>query len=156
MLTSIDGNTWSDVASGTTANLRAVAYGGEAFAAVGENGTILVSLDGIQWTACRVEGPYWWTAVAWAEGRFVAMGPYRLMARTDATTILDPLRWTVDGRLVCGFAGMAGRTYRLERSEDLIRWTDVTVAAGVHGPMELVDPDFQAEPCRFYRVVWTP
>ena len=78
------------------------------------------------------------------------------MLRTDATTILDPLGLTPDGRLVCGFAGVAGRTYRLERSEDLIQWTEVAGAAGVHGPMELVDPERPTGPYRFYRVVWTP
>ncbi len=155
ILASSDGRTWSALESGTGAHLNAVAYGDQAFAAVGD-GTVLTSLDGIHWRAGWGGARYSWGTVTWAEGRFVAMGPTGLMLRTDATTILDPLQLTVDGGLVCGFAGVAGRTYRLERSEDLIRWTDVTVAAGVHGPMELIDPEFPAEPCRFYRVVWTP
>ena len=152
-----DGVRWSvQRTPGTSPGLNAVAYGGQAFAAVGENGTILTSLDGIQWTVCWGGDNEWWSAVTWGEGRFVAMGPGGLMLRTDATTILDPLGLTPDGRLVCGFAGVAGRTYRLERSEDLIQWTEVAGAAGVHGPMELVDPERPTGPYRFYRVVWTP
>jgi hypothetical protein len=158
ILTSNDGVTWSASSSGTTARLNGVAYGGEAFAAVGENGTILKSLDGVQWTVClgSVHGDWQWQTVTWAEGRFVAMGPGGLMVRSDATTILDPLRLTPDGRLVCGFAGVAGRTYRLERSEDLIHWKEVAAADGVHGPMGLADPELPTAPYRYYRVLWTP
>ena len=152
-----DGVRWSvQRTPGTSPRLNAVAYGGQAFAAVGENGTILTSLDGIQWTGCWGGDNEWWSAVTWGEGRFVAMGPGGLMLRTDATTILDPLRLTPDGRLVCGFAGVAGRNYQLERSEDLAEWTGVDAAPGVHGPMELVDPEPPTGPYCFYRVLWTP
>jgi len=156
ILTSNDGVTWSASISGTTARLNGVAYGGQAFAVVGENGTILKSLDGVQWTACLGGDHHQWQTVTWAEGRFVAMGAGGLMVRSDATTILDPLRLTPDGRLACGFAGVAGRTYRLERSEDLIHWTEVAAADGVHGPMEMRDPTLPTAACRYYRVLWTP
>jgi hypothetical protein len=156
ILTSDDGQAWRAVESGTTAALNAVAYGGQAFAAVGENGTILTSLDGFHWETCWGGGQHFWETIAWAQGRFVAMGPSGLMVRTDATTLLDPLRLTPDGRLVCGFVGVAGRNYQLERSEDLHDWTAAAAAAGVHGPMELVDPALPTGPYRFYRVLWTP
>jgi hypothetical protein len=155
ILTSSNGGTWSVSESGTVEGLNAVEYGGEAFAAVGSNGTILKSLDGTHWAACLGGGRYGWSTVTWAEGRFVALGD-GFMVRSDATTILDPLRLTPDGRLACGFAGVAGRNYRLERSEDLIEWAAAAAAAGVHGPMELVDPEVPNGPYRFYRVLWTP
>ena len=155
ILTSDDGSIWAGSESGTVEGLNGVVYGGEAFAAVGNNGTILKSLDGVRWDDCLGGGRYGWSMVVWAQGGFVALGD-GFMVRTDATTILDPLGLTPDGRLVCGFAGVVGRNYRLERSEDLIQWTEAAAAPGVHGPMELVDPERPNGLCRFYRVLWTP
>src|SRR5207249_602107 len=51
ILTSTNGATWNSANSGTGKNLRGVAYGNGMFVAVGNDGTILNSLDGADWTA---------------------------------------------------------------------------------------------------------
>jgi len=54
LLTSTDGGTWKAVASGTSADLKGVAYfptaGAGAFVAVGASGTLVTSPDGVTWT----------------------------------------------------------------------------------------------------------
>ena len=52
LLTSSDGTTWTAQTSGTSNNLRAVAYDGSStLVAVGFSGTILTSSDGTTWTS---------------------------------------------------------------------------------------------------------
>lgn len=69
------GGTWLTQTSGTTSNLYAVTFGGGVFVAVGANGTIITSPNGIDWTAA-VNG----TAaqdlntVAYGNGIFIAAG----------------------------------------------------------------------------------
>ena len=50
ILTSSDGISWDNVSSGSTVNLRAVAYGNKTLAIVGYSGTILTSNDAVTWT----------------------------------------------------------------------------------------------------------
>ena len=50
ILTSPDGNSWTERTSGTSKYLRGVTYGNELFVTVGFFGTILTSPDGITWT----------------------------------------------------------------------------------------------------------
>ena len=50
ILTSSDGISWDNVSSGSTENLRAVAYGNKTLAIAGYSGTILTSNDAVTWT----------------------------------------------------------------------------------------------------------
>ena len=51
LLTSSDGESWTAQTSGTSNNLRAVAYGNSTLVTVGSSGTILTSSDGTSWTS---------------------------------------------------------------------------------------------------------
>jgi hypothetical protein len=50
IVTSPDGVTWTSVNSGTTGDLRAIAYGNSRFVAAAESGSILTSPNGATWT----------------------------------------------------------------------------------------------------------
>lgn len=54
-------------------NWNAVAYGDEKYVAVGKNGGIAYSEDGINWNTA-VAGSYTWTNVVYGDGKFVAAG----------------------------------------------------------------------------------
>jgi hypothetical protein len=74
ILRSNDGISWNIVNSGTTQNLLKVLYGNGSFIAAGE-GVILISADGIAWTAANVEvfsGTI--LGVAYGNGVYVAGG----------------------------------------------------------------------------------
>jgi hypothetical protein len=59
-----------------------------------------------------------------------------------------------DGGIRMIFAGISGRTYRIEASEDLNDWTVLgTGVAGSNGLFTFVDVDAQNHPLRFYRTV---
>lgn len=82
--------TWTTASSATGQNLWGVTYGGGQFVAVGENATILTSIDGTAWTA-RSTGATWLLAVAYSAElqRYVAIG--------DQGTVLtssDAVTWT--------------------------------------------------------------
>ena len=47
---SLDGVNWTNVSSGTTKNLKSIAYKSGVFVAVGANGTIIRSTDAVTWT----------------------------------------------------------------------------------------------------------
>jgi photosystem II stability/assembly factor-like uncharacterized protein len=49
-LSSPDGVTWTELNSGTTQDLRALAHNGITYVAVGANGTIITSADAVTWT----------------------------------------------------------------------------------------------------------
>jgi hypothetical protein len=56
--------------------LTGVAYGNNTFVAVGDDGTILTSPDGVSWTARTSETGYGLYGVTYGNGTFVAVGWY--------------------------------------------------------------------------------
>lgn len=87
---------WSPVVSPTVQNLWSAIWGRDSFAAVGENGTILTSPDGITWTP-RIGGTArWLVGVGYGNGLFVIVGDQGTLltspdgaiwtARTSGTT----------------------------------------------------------------------
>lgn len=84
--------TWTLRDSGTTANLWSGASNDKAIVVVGEQGTIVTSLDGgVTWTHCDSGTTMWLVAVTYSSaiGRFIAVG--------DGGTILssaDAVTWT--------------------------------------------------------------
>jgi len=53
LLTSMDAVTWTQQNSGTTSHLFGIGYGNGTFVAVGDEGVILTSTDGVLWTTVR-------------------------------------------------------------------------------------------------------
>lgn len=91
--TSTDGITWTSRASGTTANLRSVTFGGGQFVAVGSTAAgqqqVLTSPDGITWTPRTAAEANNWYDVAYANGLYVAVahtGDHRVMTSPDGVT----------------------------------------------------------------------
>lgn len=92
------GTYWRVVDSGTSESLEGVAWSGGRFVAVGNNGTILTSLDGSTWTpvtsASGASRRLW--GIAWGDRRFVAVGSTGTGAslRWAILTSPDGIRWT--------------------------------------------------------------
>lgn len=82
--------TWNAVSSPTTQTLWSVCHGGGQFVAVGENGTILTSPDGVAWTP-RVSGfpTRWLVGVGYGNGLYVAVGEAGLILTSS-----DAMTWT--------------------------------------------------------------
>ena len=90
LLTSSDGTTWTSRTSGTTNDLRSVAYDGSStIVAVGFSGTILTSSDGITWTS-RDSGTSNDINNVTYKDAFVAVGDNgTLLVSTDGITWTD-------------------------------------------------------------------
>jgi hypothetical protein len=90
---STDGIHWThrdQASSVTTSALQAAAYGGGTFVAVGENGTIVSSQDGAQWSAASSSaGNSTLWAVAYGGGSFAAVGDGGLILSSQ-----DGVDWT--------------------------------------------------------------
>jgi hypothetical protein len=71
ILTSLDGQNWTQVDSGTTRLFFNVAYGGGVFVAVGEAGVRKWSPDGIHWTDASSPGEDPWWRIAYGNGLFL-------------------------------------------------------------------------------------
>lgn len=76
ILSSADGSTWSQMASGTGQELRGIAYGNSRYVAAGANGAVVISTNGEHWKAYRVDqlGGYSPLALAYGNDIFVAVG----------------------------------------------------------------------------------
>lgn len=89
IITSTDGETWTQRTSGVATHLRYVVYGNNKFVAAGDSGTILTSTDGITWTA--VTGYTGDTvSLLYGDGVFLAMATatntYEIYISTDGNT----------------------------------------------------------------------
>ena len=97
LLTSMDAATWTVQNPGTTEHLFGITYGNGIFVAVGDNGLILASTDGITWNTVRA-------AESWNEGLngvafgtvnsidyFVAVGELGTILTSPAS---DLVNWT--------------------------------------------------------------
>jgi PKD repeat protein len=100
VLTSHDGITWTEMNSGTYANLKGVTYNNGTFVAVGHDwykdvGIILTSPDGETW-AERTSGTYFGlTAATCGNGNFVVVGQYgTILTSSDGATWAENIHGT--------------------------------------------------------------
>jgi len=118
--------------SGTTNSLWGVAWSGTQFVAVGDNGIILTSTDGITWTS-RTSGTtqHLFGGVAWSGTQFVAVGISGIIltspdgivwtTRTSGTGLpLDGVNWSGTQFVAVGGGGADGI---ILTSPDGITWT---------------------------------
>src|SRR4051812_26076823 len=84
IVTSPGGGVWTGRVTGTTDRLRAIAFGDGRFVVTKENRTapLLTSADGINWSPATITGANGapaesgaWQSIAFAAGRFIAVGP---------------------------------------------------------------------------------
>lgn len=59
----------------------------------------------------------------------------------------------VEGGFLFRVAVQAGRTYRIEASENLVQWELLRMESPVTSPLEVLDPDVFTRPHRFFRVI---
>ena len=94
LTSSDDGKNWTERYSGTSETLSGVTYGNEKgnerFVAVGSYGTIITSLDGVNWTTVGSGTITWLGATAQAGKNFIAVG-------NDGTILTSPdgTNWTI-------------------------------------------------------------
>jgi len=75
----------------------------------------------------------------------------------SAQFLVEPLNFTSVGFLTgqpfqLGFAGVAGGTYMLDASTDLVTWVPISTNTATTNAFNLFDPDATNFPFRFYRV----
>jgi uncharacterized delta-60 repeat protein len=69
-----DDGEWTVQSSPTKDNLWGICYASGIYAAVGENGTIITSPDGVTWTKQTSGTTLWLTSISFGNGLFIAVG----------------------------------------------------------------------------------
>lgn len=93
MLYSSDATNWSASPSSLdSTNVNKMAYGGNAFMAVGNGGSIAVSTDGIAWSDLSIGGNDYFSDVAYGKNTFVVAGTGKNAAQANQNT----LRYSTD------------------------------------------------------------
>jgi hypothetical protein len=70
-----NGNTWTDVGT-TQYPWKAITFGNGRFVAVGNNGYVMYSTDGYNWSNGERQIGHDWESVTYGNGKFVAVGTY--------------------------------------------------------------------------------
>lgn len=90
-----DGRIWEAVNAPDTPPPHDLAYGGGKFLAIGEQGSVLSSLDGINWTVSNVSANPDFRSLAWNGNSWLAYASTpELPNNVAAWTSLDGLTWT--------------------------------------------------------------
>ncbi len=138
---STDGRTWSKTTPyAVIGQYRALAWNGELLVAVGGNGLLQTSIDGVTWIT-RDTGPAEedFSDVKWIGSRWLAVGLYRIFSSEDGITwserysaypqFLRKLEWTSSQALVTSSAaGILG-------SADGLTWSTAALDQGTFPPM---------------------
>lgn len=177
ILNSRDGATWTNHSS-TNANplsrLYGIAYADNQFVAVGveanaRGGVILTSPDGITWTARASKTACSLNSVANGNSTFVivgggayphadwlAAGPGMILQSgvlAPPRPALGPVVLLAGGVVQVALAGLAGQTYPVQASTNLIAWLNITNVALTNASGHFVDPAASKFSRRFYRAV---
>lgn len=121
---------WTSVASTTRQNLWSVAAGAGRFVAVGENGAVVTSADGIVWTTRSAGTTAWLVGVTYANDRFVAVGDKgTLLTSTDGVTWATRASGTTERLNAVAFGNerwlAVGENGSAVTSADAVTWTPV-------------------------------
>lgn len=158
--TSADGEKWNLHETPASAGsegieLRALAFGGGWFVAVGAAGSILISSDGMQWTAVESATRESLASVAYADGRFVAVGS-RGTTIVSENVLAARLMHASSSKLGFSFtvSGQPGSAYRLQRTTDLSSpWEDIETITMDTRTKVVSFPAGAPAPSQFFRVV---
>jgi hypothetical protein len=121
---------------------------------------VLDSWDGRNWWTNRVDEPISApnylvdgsiTALDYADGRFVAVGPGGLVLRSQPLVYLGEPRLDANGSLTVWFEGQGGREYTVEGTADLETWTAVGTVRPSLSAQEIAWP-VEAVGHQFYRL----
>jgi M6 family metalloprotease-like protein len=115
---SADGRRWRKaIFPAGIPSLRAVVYDNGRYVAVGENGVVLTSLDGLTWSLTSVAGAPNFRRLVWTGSTWIAMAMHPVNGRPEVTwTSPDAITWTQRGALgfdVYSLFSRAGVCYAL-------------------------------------------
>jgi hypothetical protein len=149
-----DGVKWTARASGSSQSVSRIAYLRDTFIAVGQFGTLLTSTNGTNWSKRLSGTTYSLGGVAYQPDSLVVAGANGRILQSGAVLALEtPL---VSGStLSMTVSAHPDSDIKVERSPDLINWTELgTVAAG-SGRASISDSSGAGTGKAFYRTVVT-
>ncbi len=158
ILTSTDGQSWTDRASLITNDLYGIAFGSSEFVGVGFSGAIVSSLDGINWTSHPSGTSHFLSGIAYANGSFVTVGEAGTILESAPLTAptppkLGPILLLAKGAARITLTGATGPRYRIEASTNLDSWFPITDIVLKATTGDFIDPSATNSTRRFYRAV---
>jgi hypothetical protein len=137
ILASTDGKQWNLTASSEPLTLRSLTHGNGSWVAVGDGGLIAISHDGVNWTFLEnpVDSNISLSAVAFGNGRFVAVGTHHLgygFSSVDGVTwfVTELPKLSYSPRGIAYGNGMfltLGASGRVDVSTDGLTWVRTTL-----------------------------
>ena len=156
IVVSQDGLVWNAYYRHPYQHFAAVAYGGGSFVCMGdpEYSFAVTSLDGYGWTPHRSQATSYPYSLAYAKGRFVAVGSGGTILQSGDTRPRLTGHWRGDNFELTVNGGLA-RPYYLQTAGDVSEatWTDELYFWNVLPATSLVDTSATNFTRRFYRVV---
>jgi len=109
VVTSPDGEIWTEQTTPVTAHLKAITYDGSTFVAIGNGGAVITSPNGISWTQRTSGTASQLLDITWGGSQFVAVGnPSSAGENICVLTSPDGVSWTKhDDDFRASFAGVA-------------------------------------------------
>src|SRR5439155_26535857 len=155
-VTSTNGAQWTLQTDALIGQVEDMTFANNIFLAVGDNGLIASSLDGVSWIPHRIliHRPNL-RGVTYADGRFVAVGNNETILQSGffGPPILRVRSFTADG-FEFSIDAELGRNYRLQGSLNLRDWSDLDLFSNTEDETGLfLDSGADQLPQRFYRVV---
>jgi len=96
------------------------------YVAVGSRGTIITSADAATWTPRASGVTNDLTAVAYCNGRFIAVGANATILESGPVMHWDRFQPLAGGAVQFTLAGPTGQVLELQTSTDLIKWSGLT------------------------------
>jgi hypothetical protein len=170
ILTSPDGVTWTTSSPGAGNYFDSIIYANGRFVATGTRdgprqgppdlrvSTISDSADGLNWSerSSHTDCVYLFS-IAYGKNRFVALGYYGTTVQSSVVPSGQPAMGPVvllsSGGLQLTVIGLAGQTYPIEASTNLMDWLTITNITLTDTTGQIIDPLAQQFGQRFYRAV---
>jgi hypothetical protein len=151
VITSSDGINWIQHAVPGMGG-GAPIFGNGVFVTLDYQRRLWSSSDGVTWTESGV--PEGITSVRAGDGVFFARGYFPpILYRSGPLERLGNPRWVPNAGLEWTVTGAPRIDYRIECSEDLLRWQTLSRVTNAPASYPFIDPAGAVRPSRFYRVI---
>jgi hypothetical protein len=152
-ITSSDGKRWSEFTGQEVGSFDRIVFGNGLFLA-SSSSALWTSPDGVTWTQCAAPAVSYFQTIAAGDGVFFAVGDDQILYRSGPFEIrLGNPRWLPNTSLEWTVTGTPHIDYRIEFSEDLLNWQELTRVTNAPAVYPFRDPAAAAYPSRFYRVI---
>ena len=151
---------WTQQALTSTNDLHDVAYGDGVFAAVGHEGILLISTNGVRWES--IDSPTAGTlhAITYGAGRFVVVGLSGTIIQSGRVTQPRLMVYRTQGEQATRItlSGNAGSVYRLQVSTNIAlgTWSDLLTLTNEAGDITVTDFPGPEVTQKFYRAMEQP